>query len=59
MEALRIPATESSPAITLDPEKGTYEIIGESRPEDVRKFYEPILEWLDKYKSSLYWLKDN
>ncbi len=53
MEALRIEATESSPKITFDPSENFFEISGESRPEDVRKFYEPVLEWIHNFGASL------
>lgn len=50
MQALIIQNTDSSPKVVLDPANGVFEISGESRPEDVRKFYEPILEWIDQYR---------
>ncbi len=53
MDALIISPTEYSPRVILDPDAGTFEIVGESRPEDVRTFYEPILAWLDEYQSYL------
>ncbi len=53
MQALNIEATENSPKIVLDPSAGKFEISGESRPEDVRKFYEPILEWIEQYGKEL------
>lgn len=56
MEALIIEPTENSPKVILDPDNNKFEISGESRPEDVRKFYEPVLEWLDQYNKYLYWL---
>lgn len=49
MQALIIPATDSSPKVALDPANNIFEISGESRPEDVRKFYEPLLAWIDEY----------
>jgi hypothetical protein len=49
MEPLRIWGTEDIPNITLDNESGVFEITGRSLPEDVAKFYEPILTWLDEY----------
>ena len=44
MEKLIIEATGNSPRIVLDPESRNFEFSGESRPENVRKFYLPILE---------------
>jgi hypothetical protein len=53
MEKLIIEATLNSPGITLDPGKNLFEFVGESRPEDVRKFYMPVLEWLEGYAGEL------
>jgi len=49
MEKLIIEATVNSPRIILDPESKKFEFSGESRPENVRNFYLPVLEWLEKY----------
>ena len=49
MEKLIIEPTGNSPRIVLDPENKLFEFSGESRPENVRKFYLPILEWLESY----------
>jgi len=49
MEKLIIEPTANSPKIVLDPEAKNFEFSGESRPENVRKFYLPILEWLEAY----------
>lgn len=49
MEKLIIEATVNSPKIVLDPESKKFEFSGESRPENVRNFYLPVLEWLEKY----------
>jgi len=49
MEKLVIEPTFNSPSVILDPESKQFEFSGESRPENVRKFYLPILEWLDGY----------
>jgi hypothetical protein len=49
MEKLFIEPTFNSPSVILDPESNQFDFSGESRPENVRKFYLPILEWLDSY----------
>ena len=49
MEKLMIEPTLSSPKVILDPEGNKYEFSGESRPENVRSFYMPILEWMEKF----------
>jgi len=52
MRKLIIEKTSSSPKVILDPEKKIYMISGESRPPDVREFYDQILSWLQEF--SLY-----
>ena len=49
MEKLIIEPTFNSPSVILDPESNQFDFSGESRPENVRKFYLPILEWLDSF----------
>ena len=55
MKPLIIKPTEYTPKVLLDPQKNKFEISGESRPENPAKFYQPILDWLDKYYSLRYW----
>lgn len=47
MRKLIIEPRSNSPKVILDPEKKVYLISGESRPPDVREFYEPVLVWLE------------
>ncbi len=54
MDKLLIEATEISPKILFNPSERMFEIFGESRPENVREFYEPILNWLDEYGKELF-----
>ena len=49
MEKLIIENTLNSPRVVLDPGEGHFEFSGESRPENVRSFYLPILEWLEDF----------
>ncbi len=51
MEKLIIDPTANSPRVVLDPERNYFEFSGESRPENVRKFYLPILEWLENFNA--------
>ena len=53
MRKLIIDQTPSSPKVILDPEKKIFYISGESRPPDVREFYDQILSWLDEFSSYL------
>lgn len=45
-------ATEDTPAVVLDPEKGIFLLSGRSLPENVNDFYEPILQWFDAYSKN-------
>ena len=49
MEKLIIEPTLNSPSVILDPADNRFEFSGESRPENVRNFYMPVLEWLEKF----------
>ena len=46
MEEIKLQATEKSPGITFDPRQKKFEMVGNSRPENVRDFYIPVLEKL-------------
>ena len=58
MNTLFINGTDYTPTVNFDPEKGIFEISGESRPENARSFYEPIIKWLEEYSMVLYWKKN-
>jgi hypothetical protein len=49
MQKLIIEPTLNSPRIILDPAAGVFEFSGESRPENVRSFFAPVMEWLEEY----------
>ncbi len=49
MEPLQIAATEESPGINFDKENGKFLIFGKSFPEEVKKFYNPVIYWLEEY----------
>jgi hypothetical protein len=51
MENLKINATDITPEINFNILEKTFVISGESRPENVKDFFEPILNWLDTYFS--------
>ena len=52
MEVINLDGTEDTPRIVLDKANNLFEISGRSLPEDAAEFYEPILNWLEKYKGS-------
>ncbi len=49
MEVIKIVGTDDTPSVTLDVANDIFEISGRSLPEDVAVFYEPILDWIDRY----------
>jgi O6-methylguanine-DNA--protein-cysteine methyltransferase len=49
MELIHLKGTEDTPKIVLDKSAGLFEISGRSLPEDAAEFYQPILDWLEKY----------
>lgn len=53
MEALYLEATDETPEVKLDKDKNIFEFNGKSLPEDVVTFYNPIMDWLDKYSENL------
>jgi len=53
MRKLIIEQTNYSPEVVLDPENNIYHISGESRPPDVREFYDQIISWLNDFSSYL------
>ncbi|MCK5823332.1 MAG: DUF1987 domain-containing protein [Bacteroidales bacterium] len=53
MENLFIEATSTTPKIEFYPNKNLFEISGSSRPEDVRIFYQPILNKLEQFRAEI------
>lgn len=49
MEKLIIEKTKSTPYINLDADTALLQIKGESYPENVTKFYTPVLNWIKEY----------
>ena len=52
MDPIIIAPTDETPEVELDAGNNKFEISGKSLPEDVTAFYDPILDWLDKYIGS-------
>ncbi len=49
MEPLTIAATDESPGINLDKDLSKFLMFGKSFPEEVRRFFDPVLIWLEEY----------
>lgn len=58
MQPLIIAATDCTPGVVFDHLKGIFSIEGESWPEDVHEFYDPMLKWLRELYNLHYWQKD-
>lgn len=56
MKSLHINGTQVSPTVDFNIELRTLEISGFSRPENVRDFYFPLIQWLDDLNN---WIKNN
>ena len=53
MESLIIEDTKSTPHIHFNVENGAFTMEGQSYPENVSQFYEPVFTWLKDVLSSL------
>jgi hypothetical protein len=56
MKSLHINGTSVSPTVDFNLETRILEISGYSRPENVRDFYFPLIQWLDEFNT---YLKDS
>jgi len=52
MSYLKIDRTEDTPEVIFDGESGDLFIAGISFPENVERFYTPIMMWLDEYSQN-------
>lgn len=53
MQNIDIPATARTPAVKFDFAQSHLKLVGESYPEDVTEFYNPIFASLDAYLAAL------
>ena len=49
MEPLLMFATQKTPSVDFDAQKGVMELIGRSNPEDATRYYQPLFEWIGEY----------
>jgi hypothetical protein len=49
MEKFNKEATPKTPHIDFDPTTGKFLLEGRSIPEDSRKYYKPLVEWIEDY----------
>ena len=55
MEKLIIENTETNLGVYLDNEENKLFFRGESRPEDCKVFFDPIIKWVTNYRNYLYY----
>ncbi len=53
IDKLLINRTTTTPEVVLDPVEKIYQMSGESRPSDVREFYDQIISWLIDFRQDL------
>ena len=53
MKKLHIKPNKDSPEVILNPDNNVFSIKGICHPENVTKFFEPVLDWLDGFKGEL------
>jgi len=53
MNKLNIKAKKDSPEIIFDPKTNIFKVVGICHPENITKFFQPVMEWLDDYKAYL------
>ncbi len=53
MSILQLSATDRSPEVAFDFGANTFVLKGESYPEDVKEFYGPVIERLEKHLNAL------
>lgn len=58
MDIIKLQETDNTPEVKLDHSENYIRFKGDSRPEDVRKFYLPIIDWLGEYEKQLHYIKD-
>lgn len=49
MDSIRLTGTDESPEVVLNPATAEFKFSGKSLPEDVKEFYNPILNWIEEY----------
>ncbi len=50
MKKLHIKPHKDSPEIIFDPDNNQFKIKGICHPENVTKFFQPVMDWLEEYK---------
>jgi len=51
MDRLFVEATETTPRVEFNKIKDIFRIEGKSLPEDVKNFYNPLIQWFENYSN--------
>ncbi|MHC1704635.1 MAG: DUF1987 domain-containing protein [Tenuifilaceae bacterium] len=51
MDRLFVEATETTPRVEFNKINNTFRLEGKSLPEDVKNFYNPLIQWFDNYSN--------
>ena len=52
MEIIKMEETSKTPSVYFDANQGLIEITGRVIPEDSKKFFSPLINWVKMYKNS-------
>lgn len=58
MDQISIDKTAISPKVIFNHKDKIFLIEGESRPENSKIFYNPLISWIENYNKYLFWEKD-
>jgi hypothetical protein len=58
MKPIILEKTETTPLVIFNNEINQFRLEGEARPENARKFFGPLINWLDEYNKTLFYLKE-
>jgi len=53
LKPLLFESTKLTPYVYFNPDDGRFEMSGYSRPENIRKFYKPLFDYIDNFQKEL------
>lgn len=53
MNKLHILPKKDSPEVVFDTQTGKFSIVGISHPENISNFFDPVMKWLEEYKTEI------
>lgn len=49
LQAIKLDASKTTPAVAADPDTGLFALTGDSYPENSYEFFGPLIEWIETY----------